>query len=82
MITVADTTNAFGHTRVVRGGDPVNSTSMRDQRQELLQARIASLERELEELKDALLVYEASKVSEESFARVWDNPEDAKYDEL
>lgn len=29
-----------------------------------------------------LLVYSATKVSEAAFAKIWDNPEDAEYDEL
>ncbi|NJL68122.1 MAG: DUF2281 domain-containing protein [Microcoleus sp. SM1_3_4] len=29
-----------------------------------------------------LLVYTATKLSEAAFAKIWDNPEDAEYDEL
>ncbi|WP_341739941.1 toxin-antitoxin system, antitoxin component, Xre family protein [Microcoleus sp. CAWBG640] len=29
-----------------------------------------------------LLVYNATKLSEAAFAKIWDNPEDAEYDEL
>jgi hypothetical protein len=32
--------------------------------------------------EDSLLVYAASKLSEAAFAKIWDNPEDAEYDEL
>jgi hypothetical protein len=32
--------------------------------------------------EDRLLVYAASKLSEAAFAKIWDNPEDAEYDEL
>jgi hypothetical protein len=32
--------------------------------------------------EDCLLVYAASKLSEAAFAKIWDNPEDAEYDEL
>lgn len=28
------------------------------------------------------LVYTATKLSEAAFAKIWDNPEDAEYDEL
>jgi len=31
---------------------------------------------------DRLLVQAASRISEPSFAKVWDNPEDAEYDNL
>jgi hypothetical protein len=31
---------------------------------------------------DRLLVRAASKLSEDAFARVWDNPDDAAYDRL
>ena len=30
----------------------------------------------------SLLVYNATKLSEAAFAKIWDNPEDAEYDEL
>lgn len=29
-----------------------------------------------------LLVYAATKLSEAAFTKIWDNPEDAEYDEL
>ena len=29
-----------------------------------------------------LLVYTATQLSEAAFAKIWDNPEDAEYDEL
>jgi hypothetical protein len=29
-----------------------------------------------------LLVYAATQLSEAAFAKIWDNPEDAEYDEL
>ena len=29
-----------------------------------------------------LLVYTATKLSEAAFAKIWDNPEDAEYEEL
>ena len=29
-----------------------------------------------------LLVYTSTKLSEAAFAKIWDNPEDAEYDEL
>ena len=29
-----------------------------------------------------LIVYTATKLSEAAFAKIWDNPEDAEYDEL
>lgn len=29
-----------------------------------------------------ILVYTATKLSEAAFAKIWDNPEDAEYDEL
>ncbi len=29
-----------------------------------------------------LLVYTATKLSEAAFAKIWDNPEDAEYDQL
>lgn len=29
-----------------------------------------------------LLIYAANKLSEAAFATIWDNPEDAEYDEL
>ena len=32
--------------------------------------------------EDRLLVYAASKLSEAAFAKIWDNPEDAEYDDL
>lgn len=32
--------------------------------------------------EDRLLVYAASKLSEAAFSKIWDNPEDAEYDEL
>lgn len=32
--------------------------------------------------EDSLLVYNATKLSEAAFAKIWDNPEDAEYDEL
>ncbi len=32
--------------------------------------------------EDNLLVYNATKLSEAAFAKIWDNPEDAEYDEL
>jgi hypothetical protein len=32
--------------------------------------------------EDHLLVYTATKLSEKAFAKIWDNPEDAEYDEL
>ena len=32
--------------------------------------------------EDRLLVYTATKLSEAAFAKIWDNPEDAEYDEL
>ncbi|MEG4347769.1 toxin-antitoxin system, antitoxin component, Xre family protein [Microcoleus sp. A003_D6] len=32
--------------------------------------------------EDSLLTYSATKISEAAFARIWDNPEDAEYDEL
>jgi len=32
--------------------------------------------------EDRLLIYAASKLSEAAFAKIWDNPEDAEYDEL
>lgn len=32
--------------------------------------------------EDSLLVYAANKLSEAAFAKIWDNPEDAEYDEL
>ena len=32
--------------------------------------------------ENRLLVYAASKLSEAAFATIWDNPEDAEYDEL
>jgi len=31
---------------------------------------------------DQLLVQAASRISEPAFAKVWDNPDDAKYDKL
>lgn len=31
---------------------------------------------------DRLLVHAAAKISESSFAAVWDNPDDAEYDKL
>ncbi|AFY75367.1 Protein of unknown function (DUF2281) [Synechococcus sp. PCC 7502] len=31
---------------------------------------------------DKNLVYEATKLSENSFSKIWDNPEDAAYDNL
>lgn len=36
----------------------------------------------LERSQDRQLVAAATKLSEESFRRVWDNPEDAEYDQL
>ena len=30
----------------------------------------------------SLLTYSATKLSEAAFAKIWDNPEDAEYDEL
>lgn len=35
-----------------------------------------------EERSDANLTLAASKLSEASFSKVWDNPEDAAYDDL
>ena len=35
-----------------------------------------------EESSDQLLVQDAIKISESAFARVWNNPEDAAYDQL
>lgn len=32
--------------------------------------------------EDRLLVYTATQLSEAAFAKIWDNPEDAEYDEL
>ena len=32
--------------------------------------------------ENRFLVYAASKLSETAFATIWDNPEDAEYDEL
>ena len=32
--------------------------------------------------EENLLVYTATKLSEAPFAKIWDNPEDAEYDEL
>jgi len=32
--------------------------------------------------EDTLLTYSATKLSEAAFAKIWDNPEDAEYDEL
>lgn len=32
--------------------------------------------------EENLLVYTATKLSEAAFAKIWDNPEDAEYDEL
>jgi len=32
--------------------------------------------------EDGLLTYSATKLSESAFAKIWDNPEDAEYDEL
>ncbi|MEG4322127.1 MULTISPECIES: toxin-antitoxin system, antitoxin component, Xre family protein [unclassified Microcoleus] len=32
--------------------------------------------------EDSLLTYSATKLSEAAFAKIWDNPEDAEYDEL
>ncbi|MEG4373098.1 MULTISPECIES: toxin-antitoxin system, antitoxin component, Xre family protein [unclassified Microcoleus] len=32
--------------------------------------------------EDRRLVYTATKLSEAAFAKIWDNPEDAEYDEL
>jgi hypothetical protein len=32
--------------------------------------------------EERLLVYGATKISEPAFAKIWDNPEDAEYDEL
>ncbi|WP_333412733.1 toxin-antitoxin system, antitoxin component, Xre family protein [Microcoleus sp. T2B6] len=32
--------------------------------------------------EDRLLVYTATQLSEAVFAKIWDNPEDAEYDEL
>ena len=32
--------------------------------------------------EERLLVYTATKLSEKAFAKIWDNPEDAEYDEL
>lgn len=32
--------------------------------------------------EDRLLVYSATQLSEAGFAKIWDNPEDAEYDEL
>jgi hypothetical protein len=36
----------------------------------------------LERTQDRQLAAAATKLSEESFSRVWDNPEDAAYDQL
>lgn len=36
----------------------------------------------LTQSEDNLLVYNATKLSEAAFAKIWDNPEDAEYDEL
>jgi hypothetical protein len=36
----------------------------------------------LTQSEDRLLVHAASKLSEAAFAKIWDNPEDAEYDEL
>ena len=32
--------------------------------------------------EESLLTYSATKLSEAAFAKIWDNPEDAEYDEL
>lgn len=32
--------------------------------------------------EESLLTYSATKLSEAAFARIWDNQEDAEYDEL
>ena len=32
--------------------------------------------------EDTLLTYSATQLSEAAFAKIWDNPEDAEYDEL
>ncbi len=32
--------------------------------------------------EESLLLYTATKLSEKAFAKIWDNPEDAEYDEL
>ncbi|MEG4273627.1 MULTISPECIES: toxin-antitoxin system, antitoxin component, Xre family protein [unclassified Microcoleus] len=32
--------------------------------------------------EDRLLIYTATQLSEAAFAKIWDNPEDAEYDEL
>jgi hypothetical protein len=32
--------------------------------------------------EESLLVYTATQLSEKAFAKIWDNPEDAEYDEL
>jgi len=32
--------------------------------------------------EDSLLTYSATKLSEAAFAKIWDNQEDAEYDEL
>jgi hypothetical protein len=32
--------------------------------------------------EDRLLIYMGNKLSEAAFTKIWDNPEDAEYDEL
>ncbi len=32
--------------------------------------------------EDRLFIYAGNKLSEPAFAKIWDNPEDAEYDEL
>ncbi|HLO48231.1 MAG TPA: toxin-antitoxin system, antitoxin component, Xre family protein [Kamptonema sp.] len=32
--------------------------------------------------EDRLLIYTGNKLSEAAFAKIWDNPKDAEYDEL